>query len=178
MGEQVILFTSDTHFGHANIVRYCNRPFADVDEMNAELVKRWNYRVQPEDTVYHLGDFAMGPRGNIPKFRAQLRGRIVLILGNHDRSASAMLSSGFDEVHTSLSIVVDGVSLFLRHTPPPNLTDGILDESRFFKPPEGPIDYQLCGHVHEAFTRKGNVINVGVDVREFKPRTLWEILQD
>lgn len=53
-------FTSDTHFGHVNIILYCNRPFASVLEMNEQVIARWNDRVGPRDTVYHLGDFAMG----------------------------------------------------------------------------------------------------------------------
>ena len=54
-------FTSDPHFGHANIIRFCDRPFDDVQAMNDALVHRWNAVVQPEDTVYVLGDVALGP---------------------------------------------------------------------------------------------------------------------
>lgn len=50
-------FTSDSHFGHANIIRYCQRPFADADEMDSALIRIWNSVVDPRDTVYHLGDF-------------------------------------------------------------------------------------------------------------------------
>jgi calcineurin-like phosphoesterase family protein len=53
-----VFFTSDTHFGHANIIKYCGRPFASVEEMNRELIARWNAVVGPRDTVYHLGDRA------------------------------------------------------------------------------------------------------------------------
>ena len=53
-------FTSDTHFGHANIINLCNRPFKDVNHMNDMLVENWNSVVSDDDTVFHLGDFALG----------------------------------------------------------------------------------------------------------------------
>lgn len=56
-------FTSDNHFSHTAIVGYCERPFRDVEEMNEEMVRRWNEVVRPTDHVYHLGDFALGPSG-------------------------------------------------------------------------------------------------------------------
>lgn len=52
-------FISDTHFGHVNILKYDERPFADIEEMNEELIKRWNKKVKNGDTVWFLGDFAM-----------------------------------------------------------------------------------------------------------------------
>ena len=55
-----IFFTADTHWGHRNIIRYCQRPFADVDEMNEALITNWNSTVGKDDIVFHLGDFAMG----------------------------------------------------------------------------------------------------------------------
>jgi len=79
-----IWFTSDTHFGHTNIIRHCARPFADVDEMNARLLDGINDCVAPGDTLYHLGDFAF--RGGDPAlYCGRIRCRnVVLVLGNHD----------------------------------------------------------------------------------------------
>ena len=57
-----IWFTSDTHFSHCNIIKYCNRPFKDVDEMNKILIQNWNNVVRPDDIVWHLGDFALGDK--------------------------------------------------------------------------------------------------------------------
>lgn len=82
-----IFFTSDHHFGHANIIKFVQRPFADVDEMNAEMIKRWNEKVGKDDTVFHLGDFALMPSGKVRQLREQLNGKICLITGNHEGAA-------------------------------------------------------------------------------------------
>lgn len=79
----MILFSSDTHFGHAKIIEYCKRPFRDVSHMHEVLIERWNAVVKPADTVYHLGDFGFGPA--VPLVRRRLNGSIRLILGNHDK---------------------------------------------------------------------------------------------
>lgn len=81
-----ILFTSDTHFGHANIIEYSSRPFASVDAMDAQLILNWNRVVKPQDEVYHLGDIFLCNAGKASSIRQQLNGRIYLILGNHDKN--------------------------------------------------------------------------------------------
>ena len=52
------LFISDTHFGHQNIIKYADRPFLDIDEMDKEMIKRWNKVVHANDTVWFLGDLS------------------------------------------------------------------------------------------------------------------------
>ena len=79
-----IFFTADTHWGHRNIIKYCQRPFADVDEMNETLITNWNNSVGKDDIVFHLGDFAMGGSADWSRLLDRLNGRIYLILGNHD----------------------------------------------------------------------------------------------
>jgi len=83
-----IFATSDLHFGHHNIIRYCSRPFKKTAEMNESLIERWNSRVSEADLVYFLGDFAMGPGVNaefIVGTLASLNGQIKVVLGNHDQ---------------------------------------------------------------------------------------------
>ncbi|MFG5384417.1 hypothetical protein [Yoonia sp. R2-816] len=75
--------TGCTHFGHANIIRLANRPFADVDEMDRTLIANWNAVVRPRDTVYHLGDFAFRG-GPDEEYLKRLNGRIIRLQGNHD----------------------------------------------------------------------------------------------
>lgn len=151
-------FTADTHFGHSNIIKYCARPFADAGAMTASLVERWNAVVAKEDTVYHLGDFSFYDPARSAEVLSSLNGKKILILGNHDRSAPKMLAMGFSEVHRSLEL--DG--WLLVHRPPVGLY---------------PMERVLCGHVHGAWRRRGNMYNVGVDVHDFYPVTIDEILR-
>ena len=149
-------FTSDTHFNHANVIKYCARPFASLEAMNREMITRWNAVVGPEDTVYHLGDFAMGKSSEWPGFLRQLNGaRKILIRGNHDGSRRQMLEGGFTEVHEKLEW--DG--WLLQHHP--------INTPRKL----------LCGHIHEKWRRIGWIINVGVDVWDFTPRTIEELVK-
>ena len=161
-------FVSDTHFSHSNVIGYCNRPFNDVTEMNAAMIARWNAVVTPDDTVYHLGDFAFGPYHNIQTILSQLNGKIILVKGNHDRSVSAMLRAGFADVVKSCSLEIDGTKLFLSHKP-------IADAPHLQEQIEA-ADIHLCGHVHTRWKYKGNAVNVGVDQWDFTPRTLDELL--
>lgn len=77
-----IWVTSDTHFNHANIIKYCNRPFSSVEEMNETIVENWNKVVSWDDIIYHLGDFALGDKSLIPNILGRLNGRVKIIMGN------------------------------------------------------------------------------------------------
>ena len=81
--EEGIWFTSDTHFNHSKILDFCKRPFADIAEHDAALIKNWNDLVKPEDTVFHLGDFCWGGTSKWREILSQLNGHIYLIRGNH-----------------------------------------------------------------------------------------------
>ena len=152
----MVFFTSDTHFNHANIIKYCTRPFSSVEEMNREIIARWNAVVGPEDTVYHLGDFAMGRPSEMPAIYHQLNGaRKILIRGSHDRTLKQMLEVGFPEVYEKL----EWEGWLLQHRP--------MNTRRKL----------LCGHVHEKWRRLGWIINVGVDVWDFTPRTIDELVK-
>ena len=95
----MVYFTADPHLGHANIIKYCNRPFETVEEMNEVLIERWNNKVKDDDKVFVLGDFALAPSKGIIKWGRTLNGNKTLILGNHDRaSKSVYLEAGFQEV--------------------------------------------------------------------------------
>src|SRR6185503_2891509 len=93
-----IYFTSDHHFGHANILTFEPeaRPFKTVEEMNEALVDRWNSVVKPNDMVWHLGDFAFG-KHNIA-IAARLQGRKKLVLGNHDSYCNRVYLQYFEKL--------------------------------------------------------------------------------
>ena len=82
-----VFFTGDTHFGHSNIIKHCKRPFLDSNSMTETLVKNWNSRVQPTDTVYHLGDVSVYRPERTREILDSLNGKIFLIRGNHEKSA-------------------------------------------------------------------------------------------
>ncbi len=90
-----IWFTSDQHWGHANIIRFSERPFADVESMNEALIANWNRVVGERDIVYHLGDIFLLPTSEAKKVRDRLHGRICLVRGNHDKTADSM-KGGFE----------------------------------------------------------------------------------
>jgi calcineurin-like phosphoesterase family protein len=79
----VLWFTSDEHYGHVNIIKYCNRPFANVHEMNMEIIKRHNSVVTPDDLVIHAGDFTLSR--NMHKYAQHLVGNHVFLRGSHDK---------------------------------------------------------------------------------------------
>ena len=92
-GEE-LFFTSDTHFHHENIIKFCNRPFTDVQEMDNILVERWNEVVPVDATVFHLGDFAWGGYNVWKNVRERLNGEIILIKGNHKNFVFIILNFG------------------------------------------------------------------------------------
>lgn len=77
-------YISDLHFFHENVLRFDNRPYSSLEEMNKSLVDNWNDRVNPEDNVYFLGDFSFGKNPETIKILNQLKGHKYLIKGNHD----------------------------------------------------------------------------------------------
>lgn len=155
-----IFFTSDHHFNHNNIIRYCDRPYQNVEEMNEDLIKRWNSAVTCNDIVYYLGDFGFGGTPKIHSVIGRLnRFRMIMIRGNHDPTAKHLMNWGFDEVYKYKDLELYGRRLFLSHIP-------VI---------EYEYDAYLCGHVHNNFRIKGNIMNVGVDVNNYAPINWDEI---
>ena len=162
-----IFFYADPHFGHYNIIKYCNRPFSTVEEMDKLLIKNYNSVITDEDTVYIVGDLSLKSNQQMNYYQSlirRLKGKKHLILGNHDslKPFTYVNNIGFWSVHTSLEITIEGIELVLNHDPCVHClcNDKIL----------------ICGHVHNLFKIQKNVINVGVDVWNFTPVS-FEILK-
>ena len=107
MKEPKIFLIGDCHFGHRNIIKYCNRPFADVEDMTEKLIKNWNSAVGANDIVYVVGDFALCSKQKIIEIGQRLNGRKRLILGNHDQaSINTYREAGFEFIYNH-HIVLD-----------------------------------------------------------------------
>lgn len=106
VNKDQIWFTSDTHFGHHNIMKYCNRNFKNVDHMDQEMIKNWNSKVGVNDIVFHLGDFCFGDILEWEKIRYQLNGTIYFIRGNHDKFQNGQISHLFKDIFDLVEIKV------------------------------------------------------------------------
>jgi len=165
-------YTADTHYGHANIIKYCDRPFKDVNHMDAVLIRNHNSRVKPEDVVIFNGDFCFknSPGGKIGEgeqnkaefYINQLYGNKIFIKGNHDSNNS------LKTIVERLVIGYGGKRINIVHKPE------MVDFN---------YDINFTGHVHQnwAFKRIINgsaitdAINIGVDVHKFMPITFEEL---
>ncbi len=148
--------SADHHLGHENIINYCKRPFRSVEHMNRELIRRWNERVEEEDTVLYLGDFCFSrPEQGVDYYVNQLNGEIIFVRGSHDDKIKSPM--------VSCVIKYYGIDWWCQHRPP--------EKYRF--------TYNLCAHVHNLWKLKRSgprvVLNVGVDVWSFYPVSFPEI---
>lgn len=159
----MIYYTADTHFGHQNIMKFCNRPFENTDAMDEEIIRRWNARVKPEDDVYHLGDFAFKNGKHAESYLSRLNGRKHLIWGNHDPS-NVRESKLWATSQHYLEIKDDGRNVVLFHYP-------IREWNRSYHG-----SYHLFGHVHGGLPPLGRSTDAGVDCWEYEPKTLDEMI--
>jgi len=159
-----IWFTSDTHFGHANIIRFCDRPFKDVQEMNETLISNWNKCVKPNDEVYHMGDFSF--EKDPAATAARLNGRKHLIKGNHDKWRHIeALNPFFVWIKDYFSLKVGRQKFILFHYP-------IRNWHHSYK---GTI--HLFGHSHGGTEDLGRSTDVGVDCWDYKPVNIDTVLE-
>lgn len=182
-----IWFIADTHFWHSKIIHLCNRPFRDALEMYTVLKDNWNKSIAPGDTVFILGDlgFLSVTRGR--EIVESLNGYKILILGNHDESPNQMYNMHLDEVHHEYMLKYKEHLFRLSHFPyKPSLWIYIKCylQQRYIgmkdkNPSKGIEDYLIHGHVHNNNNwskKKRDMINVGVDVWDFKPVHINEII--
>lgn len=167
LSEPKVWFTSDRHVGHVNILKYCQRPFYYVEEMNQALIDNWNSVVGPNDLVYDLGDITMSyKKDKMFEIYSQLNGKKILIRGNHDNPKTIPIEA-FESIHKSLQITGEGYDFILIHDPA-TASANHMNAQKY-----------LCGHLHSTPDRRVyyNWIDVGVDAHNFTPVSLETILK-
>ena len=194
-------FTSDTHFGHKNIIEYCGRPFSSVDEMNDALVDRINALIPEGDELWILGDIALGSLSESLPVLQSINARIVLVGGNHDRFhpfskkngpwvERYLALTGAAELRvTNARIAVGDHDVQLSHFPYQWDTHDLVtgrgaDASEDLFGRWRPVDdggWLLNGHVHEKWRQRGRQINVGIDAwggRPVSEHTVAELIAE
>lgn len=173
-------FTSDHHFFHKNIIKHCNRPFSSIEEMNEEMIKRWNEKITNEDIVYHLGDFCWikskyGEIINRLKFK-----RLNLIPGSHDkvtgfnsfeylRNTGCLKNNKLSICHPLIKTKIENQNIVLCHYPMIS-----WDKSHYGS-------WQLFGHAHGFLNNSEKLslkqLDIGVDTNNFYPYSFEDIKQ-
>lgn len=158
----MIYFTSDLHFCHANIIKMNNRPFANVDEMNATLINNWNSVVTSRDEIFILGDFLYrGSGAQANDILRNLHGKKYLIKGNHEKYLNDrdFDRSAFEWIRDYFVLEYKDAQFVLFHYP-------ILEWANYYRK-----SAHLFGHVHNNDFKhpEARAINVGSDVNNFHP---------
>ena len=154
-----IFFFADPHFDHANIIRYCDRPFNGVAEMNNTILRNYREVVKPDSLVYFLGDMSFGRYSRSAMWWLErLTGKVVYIRGSHDRGING-LAKDYEWLEA------DGIRLLLVHNPihiPPNWNGWIIH-----------------AHTHstQLINRQRKRVCVGVEATGYKPIALGEVLE-
>lgn len=184
-------FTSDQHFGHANlIIKFKDRPFASVEEMDEEIVRRHNTIVCPGDTVYHLGDFSLSKTA-VQRFLPRLNGEHHLICGNHDwphpvqcknvnqleKARARYFEAGFKTIQLEHHIVVGDRPVLLHHMPPFPTEPAEARDTRYQEWRPKDQGWIFHGHVHNLWKKKNKWINVGVDKWAYAPASEDELVE-
>ena len=157
-----VFVTSDSHFGHRNIIKYCNRPFNSVEEMDYALESIWNSLVGPEDIVFHLGDVTLAGPDRYGDLLNRLNGKKILIAGNHDRDTIRNFGC-WKKVCDSFNFNYKGIDVHMQHLPWVKMN---------------PRHLYLHGHCHGTMgTWNKGQIDVGVDCWDYAPVELEELIE-
>ena len=178
LSEDKLFFTSDPHFGHENILKYCHRPFSSIEEHDEELILLWNETVPEDGIVFILGDIGFCSETYLKTILNRLNGKIYWIIGNHDwRRITPGIMNRFECITQQMVITVDNKLVYLNHFP-------------FLCYPDSdrhPV-YQFFGHVHSGPLSTSSDISrlvhlnkrqydVGVDNNEYKPISFQDIMK-
>ena len=156
-------FTADQHFGHKNIIEYCDRPFKTVEQMDEQLIYNHNFLVGPKDEVYHLGDFTMANTSMAKDYLDQLNGTHYHITGNHDRKN--MEQAGFSWSKDVYRLRTGLDRIWLSHY------------AHRVWPSKHYGDPHLFGHSHGMLPHHYGSLDVGVDCWGYGPISLNRVIQ-
>ncbi len=163
----MIHISADFHLSHNNIIKYCNRPFSSVGEMNQTIIKNINDVVKPDDVLYHLGDFTMTDNyAIISEFAKEIRCKKVFILGNHDKrkNLDKLKEDGIIEAwYDTYGLMYKNCYIWLSH-----YAHRTWDQSH-----RG--SWHLYGHTHNKMPSYGLSFDAGVDSNNYKPYSFDDI---
>lgn len=166
-------FYSDPHFFHFNIIRYTKRPYSTMEEMNADLIQRYNSKVRPEDRIIFLGDMFFFRRNQeviekcLDIYNSLNGSHKTLILGNHDKSHFYF---PYDYKTKSMTMDINGEEVLLSHYP-----YRPLDRPEMIRRPIDEGKFLIHGHSHDGIRVKGRMINVCCDSWDYSPVSLDEV---
>jgi calcineurin-like phosphoesterase family protein len=158
-----IFFTADLHFGHwtnpeRNIIKYCNRPFQTIEEMDSVLIKKWNDKVGKKDKIYVIGDFALCKKELLPYYMTNLNGEKIFLHGDHDKLFS-------DNLPYLMNLSIYNQPIVLSHW-----AMRTWWKSHF-------NSWNLYAHSHGKLEPIGKSWDVGVDNTGFSPLSWDEIVE-
>lgn len=173
----MIFFTSDHHFGNKNIIEHTRRPYQSVEEMDENLIARWNFMISNKDTVYHLGDFTLGDFDYFASIVEQLRFKYLFIIpGNHDWRWMKKFNGGANvRVLPPLYDLTVHTPNFkqIRNEKKIEITLCHYQILTWNKSHYGT--YHLYGHSHGYSVGNGRSMDVGVDTNLYFPYSINDI---
>lgn len=177
-------YIADWHYGHANCIHFDHRPFKDVDEMNSQLIERWNSVVENGDLVYVLGDMFWCKAAAAIPVLDELNGQKILIKGNHDMCHSTNFAKRFAAIKLKDEIEDEGRNVVLNHEPIPCFKNHFYDWYHLYGHVHTSFEHNMMLHdrflMEELYTKPCKMYNVGamLPYMDYTPRTLDEILRD
>lgn len=190
---QNIWFTSDLHFGHRNVIRFCERPFEDVKEMGEVLVTNWNERVQEDDHIFNLGDmFWFNDRHSVKRVVSKLKGHKHFLLGNHCTTKQYELCTDLDlTVHSDIVVLrITGSAddprftdkhfyeVVLCHYPCTCYSHSNAGALMFFGHIHSRTGYPMMEFQKPIALPSKRYMDVGVDRHNYAPASFFEILEE
>jgi calcineurin-like phosphoesterase family protein len=183
----MIWLTSDTHFGHKNVIGFCDRPFADLDEMHETLIKNFNKVVKPTDTIIFVGDITFLNTSKTKSIIDRINGTKIAVCGNHCPKPNSLLNMGFALAVYKMELEVRGQKVLISHYPfRPTLFRraqiwvlsklGRKTDLRYMdrRHKDDGKTYLIHGHTHSKRKFEGRALHVGVDAWNYQPVPLWQ----